>query len=82
MSGIAGLVARGGAPAEASRVDRMAACLGARGPDGAASRVDGAVGLAHALLRTGDVGDDVRSRSPWTDADGWWRTPGWMGATS
>lgn len=59
MSGIAGIVALDGAPVDAALVDRMAGCLACRAPDGTAARADGPIGLAHALLRTGDVGDDV-----------------------
>ncbi len=59
MSGIAGIVALDGAPVDAALLDRMAGFLASRWPDGASSRVMGPIGLAHALLRTGDVGDDV-----------------------
>ena len=59
MSGIAGIVALDGAPVDAALLDRMAGFLAPRGPDGAAARTIGSAGLAHALLRTGDVGDDV-----------------------
>lgn len=59
MSGIAGIVALDGAPVDAALLDRMAGFLASRGPDGVASRSMGPAGFAHALLRTGDVGDDV-----------------------
>ncbi|HEX2077959.1 MAG TPA: asparagine synthase-related protein [Longimicrobium sp.] len=59
MSGIAGIVALDGAPVDAALLDRMAGVLASRAPDGTAARADGAIGLAHALLRTGDVGGDV-----------------------
>jgi asparagine synthase (glutamine-hydrolysing) len=59
VSGIAGIVALDGAPVDAAILERMAACLAPRGPDGVTVRVMGAAGFAHALLRTGDVGDDV-----------------------
>jgi asparagine synthase (glutamine-hydrolysing) len=59
VSGIAGIVALDGAPVDAALLDRMAGCLASRWPDGAASRLMRPIGLAHALLRTGDVGDDV-----------------------
>ena len=59
MSGIAGIVALDGAPADPALAGRMARCMAFRGPDGTASWADGPAGLAHALLRTGDVGDDV-----------------------
>lgn len=59
MSGIAGIAALDGAPVDPALPARMAACLAPRGPDGTRSRADGPAGLAHALLRTGDVGDDV-----------------------
>ncbi|HEU4881389.1 MAG TPA: asparagine synthase-related protein [Longimicrobium sp.] len=59
MSGIAGIVALDGAPVDAALLDRMAGLLAPRGPDGVSSRTLGPAGFAHALLRTGDVGDDV-----------------------
>lgn len=59
MSGIAGIVALDGAPVDAALLDRMAGVLASRGPDGVVSRPMGSIGLVHALLRTGDVGDDV-----------------------
>lgn len=59
MSGIAGIVALDGAPVDAALLDRMAGSLASRGPGGVRSRTLGAAGFAHALLRTGDVGDDV-----------------------
>lgn len=69
MSGIAGILSLDCAPVDGALLDRMAGVLASRGPDGAASRVMGPLGLVHALLRTGDVGDDVpRPRS----VDGRW----------
>lgn len=59
MSGIAGIVAVDGAPVDAALLDRMAGVLASRGPDGTASFAQGPIGLAHALLRTGDAGGDV-----------------------
>ncbi|HYR07254.1 MAG TPA: asparagine synthase-related protein [Longimicrobium sp.] len=59
MSGIAGIVALDGAPVDAALLDRMAGFLASRGPDGTAFRAIGPAGFVHALLRTGDVGDDV-----------------------
>jgi asparagine synthase (glutamine-hydrolysing) len=59
VSGIAGIVALDGTPVDGALLDRMAGFLVSRGPDAVASRTMGPAGLAHALLRTGDVGDDV-----------------------
>jgi asparagine synthase (glutamine-hydrolysing) len=59
VSGIAGIVALDGAPANAALLDRMAGVLASRGPDCVSARTIGPAGLAHALLRTGDIGDDV-----------------------
>lgn len=59
MSGIAGVVALDGAPVDPALPARMAECLAARGPDGTRSWCAGPAGLAHGLLRTGDVGEDV-----------------------
>jgi asparagine synthase (glutamine-hydrolysing) len=59
VSGIAGIVALDGAPVDAVLLDRMAGFLASRGTDGTAAFTQGPAGLAHALLRTGDVGDDV-----------------------
>jgi asparagine synthase (glutamine-hydrolysing) len=54
VSGIAGVVAPGGAPVDAALLGRMAACIARRGPDGSGARVLEGCGLAHALLATGD----------------------------
>lgn len=54
MCGIAGLVTPGPAPAE-DVLERMAAALAHRGPDGIHVRVNGAVGLAHARLAIIDL---------------------------
>lgn len=70
MSGIAGIVALDGAPVPAALLDRMAGRLASRGPDGVHSRSLGPAGLIHALLRTGDVGDDVPQ--PLSVDDGTW----------
>lgn len=59
MSGIGGFLALDGAPADTEALERMAGCLAARGPEGTRTEVKGPIGLVHALLRTGDVGDDV-----------------------
>ncbi|HEU0302898.1 MAG TPA: asparagine synthase-related protein [Longimicrobium sp.] len=59
MSGIAGIVALDGAPVDAALLDRMAGVLASGAPDGTAAWTGGPAGLAHALLRTGDVGGDV-----------------------
>lgn len=59
MSGIAGVIALDGAPLDSALPARMADFLAPRGPDGRRSWAAGPAGLAHSLLRTGDVGDDV-----------------------
>lgn len=59
MSGIAGVVARDGGPVDPALPARMAEWMAFRGPHGTRSWAEGPAGLAHALLRTGDVGEDV-----------------------
>jgi asparagine synthase (glutamine-hydrolysing) len=57
VSGIAGILPLDGAPADAAVLARMAASLAYRAPDGGGVHVAGPCGLAHARLRTGDVGE-------------------------
>ena len=52
MSGIAGIVNLDGAPVDHGVLRRLGECLAYRGPDALAIWSDGAVGFAHALLRT------------------------------
>jgi asparagine synthase (glutamine-hydrolysing) len=52
MSAIAGIHGFGGVPAEPALLARMSSALARRGPDGSGWWIDGAVGLAHRLLRT------------------------------
>jgi asparagine synthase (glutamine-hydrolysing) len=59
VSGIAGIVALDGAPVDAGLLDRMTGSLASHAPDGTSVRALGPIGLVHALLRTGDVGEDV-----------------------
>jgi len=59
VSGIAGVLALDGAPVDPALLARMAARLAAGAPDGSRSWTEGPIGLVHALLRTGDVGEDV-----------------------
>lgn len=59
MSGIAGVVSLDGKAVGRELPARMADFLAARGPDGTRSWNAGPAGLAHGLLRTGDVGEDV-----------------------
>jgi asparagine synthase (glutamine-hydrolysing) len=54
MSGIAGIVAHGGAPADSALLGRMAARMARRAPDGERVVDLGGCGFAHALLATGD----------------------------
>jgi asparagine synthase (glutamine-hydrolysing) len=58
VSGIAGQVSAG-EPVEAALLERLAAGLAPRAPEGVASRLIGQAGLAHGVLRTGDPGEDV-----------------------
>lgn len=53
MSGFAAVVPPAGAPVDATLVERMAAFLAFRGPDGTGARVLDGCGLAHSLLHTG-----------------------------
>lgn len=55
MCGIAGLVTRDGSPPDRGVLDRMAAALIHRGPDGSGSHVAGSVGLAHTRLAIIDL---------------------------
>ncbi|HEX6912246.1 MAG TPA: asparagine synthase-related protein [Longimicrobium sp.] len=59
MSGIAGIAALDDRTADSDLLERMAAFLAPRGPDGTRTWKAGGIGLAHALLRTGDVGGDA-----------------------
>jgi asparagine synthase (glutamine-hydrolysing) len=54
MSGIAGIVSAGGAPADPARLARMAAALAFRAPDGTRTWSGERCALAHGLLLTGD----------------------------
>jgi asparagine synthase (glutamine-hydrolysing) len=55
MSGIGGIVLAPGRSVDAPLLQLMAASLHFRGPDGDSTWIGGAVGFAHALLRTGDA---------------------------
>ncbi|HEX4915221.1 MAG TPA: asparagine synthase-related protein, partial [Vicinamibacterales bacterium] len=55
MSGIAGIVLAPGRSVDASLLQRMAASLRFRAPDGDNTWIGGAVGFAHAVLRTGNA---------------------------
>jgi len=52
MSGLVALINLDGSPVDEQLLRRMTAHLRFRGPDGAASRAAGSVGLGHALLHT------------------------------
>lgn len=52
MSGILGLVNLDGTPVDPRLLDRMTRFMKFRGPDAQDCRIDGSVGLGHALLRT------------------------------
>jgi len=52
MSGVAALLARGGAPADGALLESMAAAQRFRGPDGGGVWRQGSIGLAHTLHRT------------------------------
>lgn len=70
MCGIAGIVAHEGRRADMVAVQRMAAAVGHRGPDGEGTWVsrDGRVALAHRRLAIIDL--DARARQPMVRADG------------
>lgn len=55
MCGIAGLASANGQPPDRALLDRMAAALSHRGPDGCHSHCAGAIGLAHARLAIIDL---------------------------
>jgi asparagine synthase (glutamine-hydrolysing) len=55
MCGIAGLMTRDGAPPSQAILDRLAAALAHRGPDGAATRITGDCGLVHTRLAIVDL---------------------------
>lgn len=52
MSAIAGFLGLDGRPAEATKLERMINVLSHRGPDGAAIRCGGVIGLGHRMLWT------------------------------
>ena len=54
MSGIAGIVLPAGRSVDERLLQRMAASMACRGPDGHDTWIAGSVGFAHALLRTSD----------------------------
>ena len=68
MCGIAGLYNRAGAPADGALLERMAATIAHRGPDGDGFYLDGPVGLAHRALRIIDLSD--AAFQPMASADG------------
>ncbi len=68
MCGIAGVWDRDGAPAETGVLERMAATIAHRGPDGDGFYVDGPVGLAHRALHIIDLSD--AAFQPMVSADG------------
>lgn len=63
MSGIVALLQLDGSPIDRALLDRLALSLTFRGPDAQSSRVVGAAGLGHALLR---IGDRVDAEQPFT----------------
>ena len=66
MSGIAGVFHADGRPADARLVERMAAALAHRGPDGETCWVTGSIGLAHRRLASLSPED----KPPLFDGDG------------
>ncbi|MGI9190109.1 MAG: asparagine synthase (glutamine-hydrolyzing) [Longimicrobiaceae bacterium] len=58
MCGIAGIWERGGKPVERSMLERMAAVLHHRGPDGEGVYLGGEMGMAHRRLAIVDLSDD------------------------
>ncbi|HMA35468.1 MAG TPA: asparagine synthase (glutamine-hydrolyzing) [Chloroflexia bacterium] len=71
MCGIAGLYDRGGAPADAALLERMAAAIAHRGPDGDGFYLDGGVGLAHRALRIIDLSDAAFQPMGSSDGECW-----------
>jgi asparagine synthase (glutamine-hydrolysing) len=71
MCGIAGLVRRNGAPAERDALERMAAAIAHRGPDGDGFWLEGEAGLAHRRLAILDLSDS--GRQPMASASGRWQ---------
>src|SRR5215217_316883 len=71
MCGIAGLYDRGGAPTDAALLERMAATIAHRGPDGDGFYLDGPVGLAHRALRIIDLSDAAFQPMVSNDGDAW-----------
>ena len=68
MCGIAGIWNRDGAPVERRSLERMAAALRHRGPDGEGFHVDGGLGLASRRLAIVDLSE--RAAQPMATADG------------
>lgn len=52
MSGIVGIINRGGKPVDAELLRHMTDTMAFRGPDAQETWIDGAVGFGHAMLRT------------------------------
>jgi asparagine synthase (glutamine-hydrolysing) len=71
MCGIAGVFDRGGTPADGALLERMAAALAHRGPDGDGFYIDGSVGLAHRALRIIDLSDAAFQPMTLPDSDSW-----------
>jgi len=72
MSCIAGIVNRDGRPVAAALLEQMAGAMGAYAPDGIVNRAKGSMGLAHALLRTGQ--ESANQQQPCTLDDNTWIT--------
>jgi asparagine synthase (glutamine-hydrolysing) len=75
MSGLIAVVRTDGAPVDASDLGPMMTALRVRGPDACGTECQGAVGLGHAWLRTGDGPIDQRQPltldgTTWIVADG------------
>jgi asparagine synthase (glutamine-hydrolysing) len=71
MCGIAGVYDRGGVPADAALLERMAGTLAHRGPDGDGFYLDGPVGLAHRALHIIDLSEAAFQPMGSTDGDHW-----------
>ncbi|HEY2011921.1 MAG TPA: asparagine synthase-related protein [Bryobacteraceae bacterium] len=70
MSGIVGLINRGGAPIDRDLLIRMTDFMAFRGPDAQQIWIDGDVGFGHALLRT--TGESETEKQPCTlDGEVW-----------
>jgi asparagine synthase (glutamine-hydrolysing) len=67
VSGIFGIVSRGGRPVDSADLERMRSAMAHRGPDGSDIWSDGAVGLGQLMLCT--TPESLHEKLPWEDAE-------------